>query len=138
MGFLAVPGLGLMDVLMIGVVGSLLRNSLISLSSPGEFSTSLSLSAELTSDTIVTTSLVLGSMKAFPRPPRSSSLLGPDEARKRLFALLDRLFKGADLIDRSSRDIWRTVRAVDLYLCSYPTDFFSFLHRLFTFKLFYH
>lgn len=105
MGFLAVPGLGLIDVLMIGMVGSLLRSSLISLSSPGEFSTSLSLSAELTSDTMVTTSLVLGSTKAFARPPRSSSLLRPDEVRKRLFALLDLLFRGADLIDRSPRDI---------------------------------
>lgn len=105
MGFLAVPGFGLMDVLMIGMVGSLLRSSLISLSSPGEFSTSLSLSAELTSDTMVTTSLVLGSTRIFPRPPRSSSLLKPDEVRKRLFALLDLLFSDADLIDRSSRDI---------------------------------
>lgn len=48
-----------MDVLMIGVVGNLLRSSLMSLSSPGEFSASLSLSAELTNDTIVITSVVV-------------------------------------------------------------------------------
>lgn len=101
-GFLNTAGLGLRDVLIMGVVGSLLRNSLMSLSSPGEFSSSLSLSAELTSDTMVITSLVLESTELFPRPPRSSSL---PEARRRLFALLDLFFRGADLIERSPRDI---------------------------------
>lgn len=96
---------------MIGVVDSLLRNSLMSLSSHGEFSTSLSLSAELINDTIVITSAVaLESTDALVRPsPRSrlfvsSSSLLHEDVRNRLLVLLDLLFRGADLIDRS-RDI---------------------------------
>lgn len=96
----------LIEVLIIDVVGSLLRSSSINLSSLGEFSVSLSLSAELTRDTIVTMSIVLESIEFLTRPadlfrdfPSSScfELLPP---QNRLFALLDRLFDGADLTAR--------------------------------------
>lgn len=92
---------------MIDVVGSLLRNSSINLSSLNEFSISLSLSAELTRDTIVTMSIVLESIEFFPprvpdlfRDFPSSSFFGVPAPQKRLFALLDRLFNGADLTPR--------------------------------------
>lgn len=106
MGFLALLKAEFIDDLMMDVVGSLLRNSSINLSSLGEFSVSLSLSAELTRDTIVTMSIVLESLKFFARPADrfrvfpSSSFLPEFPLQKRLFALLERLFNGADLTAR--------------------------------------
>lgn len=106
-GLLALLKAELIDVLMIDVVGSLLRNSSINLSSLNEFSISLSLSAELTRDTIVTMSIVLESIEFFParvpdlfRDFPSSSFFDVPPPQKRLFALLDRLFNGADLTPR--------------------------------------
>lgn len=103
-GLLALLKAELIDVLIIDVVGSLLRNSSINLSSLNEFSISLSLSAELTRDTIVTMSIVLESIEFFARVPDlfrdfpfSSSFFDVPPPQKRLFALLDRLFNGADL-----------------------------------------
>lgn len=91
---------------MIDVVGSLLRSSSINLSSLGEFSVSVSLSVELTRDTIVTMSIILESIEFFARPadllpdfPFSLFLEQPPP-QKRLLALLERLFNGADLTAR--------------------------------------
>ncbi|KAG7211493.1 hypothetical protein KM043_010764 [Ampulex compressa] len=106
MGFLQILATGLIEALMIDVVGNLLRSSSISLSSPGEFSASLSLSAELTKETIVTTSVALASTEIFPRPEVRfrdfplSSLFEMLVAKRRLLALFERLFSGADLMER--------------------------------------